>query len=93
MALIFRLRRQEGSLVLVLFWTAEVYSPPFEDVLTDGGQPTAPAEAATQVAQQTSTSGRNVYTQILRVREVHLLSIWCLIYVGVEVSLGGELSR
>ena len=63
------------------------------DVLADGGQLTAPAEATAQVIQQANTGGRNVYTQILRVREVHLLSIWCLIYVGIEVSLGGESSR
>ncbi|KAH9934819.1 MFS general substrate transporter [Fomitopsis serialis] len=59
-----------------------------EDVLADAGQVAPLGESAAQ-AHQASSGGRNVYTQILRVKEVHLLSIFCLIYVGVEVSLGG----
>ncbi|TFY59023.1 hypothetical protein EVJ58_g6040 [Rhodofomes roseus] len=62
-----------------------------EDVLADAGQVALPGETPAQAPQapQTSSGGRNAYTQILRVKEVHLLSIFCLIYVGVEVSLGG----
>lgn len=31
----------------------------------------------------------NKYRQIFGTKMVHLLSIWALIYVGVEVTLGG----
>ena len=33
--------------------------------------------------------GSNKYKQILGLKEVHLLSLFSLIYVGVEVTMGG----
>ncbi|KAH9947553.1 major facilitator superfamily domain-containing protein [Amylocystis lapponica] len=50
-----------------------------DDVLAEAG--VAPGDV--------DTAGRSKYRQILGMREVHYLSIWCLIYVGVEVALGG----
>ncbi|KAF9820179.1 hypothetical protein IEO21_01612 [Rhodonia placenta] len=50
-----------------------------DDVLAEAGQ----------TAGEANTSTENVYHQILRLKEVHLLSIFCLIYVGIEVTLGG----
>ena len=35
-------------------------------------------------------NGDNKYRQIFRLKEVHLLALFILIYVGVEVTLGGE---
>lgn len=32
----------------------------------------------------------NKYRQIFKISAMHFLSIWALIYVGVEVSLGGK---
>ena len=31
----------------------------------------------------------NLYHQIMRLKEVHYLAVFSLIYVGVEVSIGG----
>lgn len=47
------------------------------------------AEAG-QEPGQANTVNDNLYRQILGLKEVHFLSIFSLIYVGVEVSLGGE---
>ncbi|PCH38265.1 MFS general substrate transporter [Wolfiporia cocos MD-104 SS10] len=52
-----------------------------DDVMAEAG------EAPTEIS--TSSSNDNLYHQILRLKEVHLLSLFCLIYVGVEVSIGG----
>ena len=46
------------------------------------------AEAG-HAAGEVDTTGGNKYKQIFGLRTVHLLSIWALIYVGVEVTLGG----
>ncbi|KAK7677635.1 hypothetical protein QCA50_019326 [Cerrena zonata] len=45
-------------------------------------------EAGHAVAEVDNTR-ENKYKQIFGLRTVHLLSIWALIYVGVEVTLGG----
>jgi len=50
-----------------------------DDILAEAGQ--SPGE--------TTTTSDNMYRQILRLKEVHILSIFALIYCGVEVSIGG----
>ena len=35
----------------------------------------------------------NKYRQIFRLREVHLLAAFLLVYVGVEVTIGGQYAR
>lgn len=47
------------------------------------------AEAG-RAAREVDNTGQNKYKQILGIRTVHMLSIFALIYVGVEVSLGGK---
>ena len=42
-----------------------------------------------QKAVETSTSSDSKYTQIFRQKIVHLLALWTLVYVGVEVTVGG----
>ncbi|KZT11418.1 MFS general substrate transporter [Laetiporus sulphureus 93-53] len=42
-----------------------------------------------QTTEETAAPEGNVYRQILRRVEIHVLAIFCLIYVGVEVSIGG----
>ena len=39
---------------------------------------------------EVDTSGDSKYKQILGIRAVHFLACWALIYVGVEVTLGGK---
>ena len=41
-------------------------------------------------APEAETSGGSKYRQILGISAVHYLACWALIYVGVEVTLGGE---
>lgn len=43
---------------------------------------------AGQEAEEGGAS-ENLYHQIMRLKEVHYLAIFSLIYVGVEVSIGG----
>ncbi|CCL99205.1 uncharacterized protein FIBRA_01220 [Fibroporia radiculosa] len=50
-------------------------------------QSDAMAEAG-QATEEPVTSG-NLYRQIMRLKEVHYLATFSLIYVGVEVSIGG----
>ncbi|KAI1788662.1 MFS general substrate transporter [Ganoderma leucocontextum] len=50
-----------------------------EEVLEEEGQVSTDADAI----------GSNKYKQILALREVHVLALFALIYVGVEVTLGG----
>lgn len=38
---------------------------------------------------EVDTTGKGKYKQILGISAVHYLAIWALIYVGVEVTLGG----
>ncbi|KAG2032525.1 major facilitator superfamily domain-containing protein, partial [Suillus americanus] len=42
-----------------------------------------------QPAGEKGTSEKSQFNQILRLREVHLLAFFILIYVGVEVTMGG----
>ncbi|KAF8664605.1 hypothetical protein AX16_000705 [Volvariella volvacea WC 439] len=42
-----------------------------------------------QVAGEKGTSQHNAYRQILGLRTVHILAFFILVYVGVEVTLGG----
>ncbi|KAG1800261.1 major facilitator superfamily domain-containing protein [Suillus plorans] len=42
-----------------------------------------------QPAGEKGTSEKSQFRQILRLREVHLLAFFILIYVGVEVTMGG----
>ena len=47
------------------------------------------AEAG-HAAGEVDNTRENKYRQIFGLKTVHLLSIWSLIYVGVEVTLGGK---
>ena len=38
------------------------------------------------------TSNDNAYLQIFRVKTVHLIALFVLTYVGVEVTIGGALT-
>lgn len=40
-------------------------------------------------AAEEAGANENLYHQIMRLKEVHYLAIFSLIYVGVEVSIGG----
>ena len=44
-----------------------------------------------QTHTTTANNEDNKYRQIMRLREVHLLAFFILIYVGTEVTLGGQL--
>jgi len=51
------------------------------DVLLDAGQE--------HVHETNAQHAGSKYQQIIRLKAVHLLAVWALIYVGVEVTLGG----
>jgi len=50
------------------------------DCLTQIGQPVG----------EKGTSESSHFKQIFRLREVHLLAFFILVYVGVEVTVGGQ---
>ena len=50
------------------------------EVMADIGEEPAPVE----------TTGGSKYKQILGISAVHFLACWAVIYVGVEVTLGGR---
>lgn len=52
----------------------------YAEVMAEAGH--APAE--------TSDAAGSKYKQIMGIRAVHFLACWALIYVGVEVTLGGQ---
>ena len=43
-----------------------------------------------QAPAESENAGGSKYKQILSISAVHYLACWALIYVGVEVTLGGE---
>lgn len=47
------------------------------------------AESGQSVAQTTTANEENKYRQIFKLREMHLLAFFVLVYVGTEVTLGG----
>ncbi len=50
------------------------------DVLAEAGQHPVEGEGQT---------GQNIYRAIFGIKSVHFLAIFALIYIGVEVTLGG----
>ena len=42
-----------------------------------------------EAAEKTSTSEHSTFRQILSTKTVHLLAFFVLVYVGVEVTIGG----
>jgi fucose permease len=53
-----------------------------EDILLEIGQEHIPETAAQE---------GNKYRQITRLKAVHFMTVFALIYIGVEVTLGGKL--
>ena len=48
---------------------------------------------AVHAAREADTTRENKYKQIMGLKTVHLLSFFALVYVGVEVTLGGKEHR
>ncbi|KAF8903921.1 MFS general substrate transporter [Gymnopilus junonius] len=46
-------------------------------------------QAGEVIIERTPTSEENTFRQVMRTRAVHLLAIFILVYVGVEVTIGG----
>lgn len=42
---------------------------------------------------ETDSAGSNKYRQLMGIRAVHLIAIWALLYVGIEVTLGGMYTK
>ena len=55
------------------------------ECLAEIGQ--APSEDA---AENNSSSSNNIYAQVFKLKSVHLLAVFILVYIGVEVTIGGE---
>lgn len=86
--MVFRGRRQDGeflSYALIHVYLSITHYPItfFLEILADAGQEAGPVDP--QVAERE----RGAYRQIMGIRAVHFLAIFALIYVGVEVTVGG----
>jgi fucose permease len=81
------LRRQEGKLDTLATSFLPLQAPfslSFIDIFLDAGQGPSADEASVQ------DGGGSKYKQIFALRAIHLLAIFALIYIGVEVTLGGQ---
>ena len=67
------------TLLNVVFLAAAFRFKRMDEVMAETGE--APAEP--------DTTGSSKLRQILTMGTVHFLAVWALIYVGVEVTLGG----
>lgn len=54
-----------------------------EELLANAGQ--APEE-------QVTSNDSSKFRQIIRLRTLHILAVWALIYIGIEVTMGGMLA-
>jgi hypothetical protein len=50
----------------------------------------AQTEEETAKLHESYQSGGNVFGKLMRLRAVHILSFFVFVYVGVEVTLGGQ---
>lgn len=77
---VFKLKKAEGSLLHTSFLSIilNIILLPLE-LLVNAGQPT----------REVNTLRDNVFKQIFRLPALHSLAIWAVIYVGVEVTIGG----
>lgn len=80
---VFRFKRQEGEGSLFLRVGIHSLWLPLLELLMEIGQ--EPSEDAFN----TTPTSVNLYQQIFNIRVVHLLAVFALIYVGVEVTIGG----
>lgn len=76
--LVFRLETQESKILSLD--KVEPLTIFTIDAFIKSGQAVAPAEPTRD----------NLYSQIFRIRALHLLAFFSIVYVGVEVTLGGE---
>jgi fucose permease len=74
---VFGLKTQDG---MTSTYIIEKIAKHLTECLAQIGQP----------AGEKGTSEKSQFSQILRLREVHLLAFFILIYVGVEVTVGGK---
>ena len=68
---------------------AEIGSP--QDPIVSGEPATA--QSSTELNQNASASGRarsGRFRQIMRLKALHIMAVFILIYVGVEVTIGSE---
>lgn len=49
-------------------------------------------EAGETIPKNAEASEKAGYKQILQLKAVHLLAIFLILYIGVEVTIGGEAS-
>lgn len=75
--LVFELKTQDGMIGMNII---EGLAKHLIECLAQIGQP----------AGEKGTSESSQFKQIFRLREVHLLAFFILVYVGVEVTVGGE---
>ena len=74
---VFGLKTQDGMITIhIIGETAKILT----ECLAQIGEP----------AGEKGTSESSQFSQIFRLREVHLLAFFILVYVGVEVTAGGE---
>ncbi len=82
---VFRFKNQDGrSRRTLSAFSAKTDLRIYKDCLAEAGQPPSHEESST-----TDNSGSK-YKQMFRLRSLHFLAFFALLYVGVEVTLGGK---
>ncbi|PPQ86680.1 LOW QUALITY PROTEIN: hypothetical protein CVT25_006755 [Psilocybe cyanescens] len=94
LVVVFKLKRQDGETVLqrekiLLTFNVSLPGPSFFvgnlDCLKEAGEH-IPEKTA---AQEEQDQGNSTFKTVMRTRAVHLLAFFILVYVGVEVTIGG----
>ena len=85
LVVVFRLKDQDGLINAIVFNSCDAYCIPLHTAcLAEIGQ--TPIHEANGSAADNGSK----YKQMFKLRSLHLMAIFILVYVGVEVTLGGS---
>lgn len=81
LVIVFQFKEQDGTIVYTFDFGMFVHGSP--ECLAQGGEiiPDRPDNSAEE----------GKFSQLMRLKAAHLLAIFLLVYIGVEVTIGGKI--
>jgi len=76
---VFQFKTQDGT--FFIFWAGTRSTDYFAECLIEGGEP---------MPERSSVDEQNKFKTVMTTSSVHYLALFILLYVGVEVSIGGK---
>ena len=70
----------------------EIGSPP-DHIISEGAGRTQSSADLAQPSPPTGATQSSKFGQMMKLKSLHIMAIFIFIYVGVEVTIGGELIR